>query len=141
MATRHALRAKDPLLRKVLRWSELSRQGNNASFTEIVAFISANPEWPYLQQLERRAEQAIDENTPGKTSLRWLSSHPPVTGNGMSALGKALIADGRNEEGETFLRRAWIERTYNRRSSRLFLKQYGKFITKEVHWARLDNLL
>jgi soluble lytic murein transglycosylase len=141
MATRHARRAKAPLLRKVLRWSELSRQGNNASFTEIVAFISANPEWPYLQRLERRAEEAIDENTPGETALRWLSSHPPVTGNGMSALGKALIADGRNTEGEALLRRAWIEGTFNRRSSRLFLKQYGKFITKDDHWARLDNLL
>lgn len=141
MAKRHARRPNDPLLGKVLSWWELSRRGNGASFKEVASFISANPEWPHLRRLERRAEEAIDEKTPHEIVLRWFSSHPPITSDGMTALGKALITDGRSTEGEAVLRRAWIEGSFNRRSSRLFLKEYGKFFSEGDHWARLDNLL
>ena len=140
MSGRQARQAKNQLPAKVLRWMELSQRGNSASFGEIVAFIDANPDWPYPNRLERR-EEAIDENTPNSVALRWFSSHPPITGDGMTAYGEALIAKGDQKAGEALLRRAWIEGRFNRRSSRLFLKQYGRLFSKDDHWARLDNLL
>lgn len=141
MAAREARKSKNRLPAKVLRWMELSKRGNSAGFDEIVAFIDANPNWPYPKLLERRAEEAIDENTPHSVALRWFSKHPPITGDGMTAYGEALIANGDREAGEAMLRRAWIEGRFNRRSSRLFLKQYGNLISKDDHWKRLDNLL
>lgn len=141
MATRQARQAKNQLPAKVLRWMELSQGSNSASFDDIVAFIDANPDWPYPNLLERRAEEAIDENTPHDVALRWFSSHPPITGDGMTAYGEALIAKGDRKAGEAMLRKAWIAGRFNRRSSRLFLKQYGRLFSRDDHWARLDNLL
>lgn len=141
MAGREARQAKERLPAKALRWMELTRRNTGASFEEIVSFMKANPDWPWQSRLERRAEEAIDESTPNERVLEWFSRHPPETGDGMIAYGEALVAAGQKEKGHALLRRAWVEGRFSRRSSRLFLKQYGRHFTKDDHWARLDNLL
>ncbi|NKB20866.1 MAG: transglycosylase SLT domain-containing protein [Alphaproteobacteria bacterium] len=140
-AYRTAKHGRAKLPRKLLRWMDMTQRGTTASFGEITNFIRQNPTWPRQQRLQRRAEEAIDENTSGAEILSWFAKRPPINTDGHIALGEALIATGKINEGQTHLRRAWITGRFNRRSERLFLRQHRKMFTAEDHWQRLDGLL
>lgn len=136
-----AKRGRSKLPRKLLRWLDMTQRGTTASFDDITTFIRQNPEWPRMRWLQRRAEEAIDENTSDAKILAWFSKHPPIKTDGRIALGEALIATGKISEGEAHLRRAWITGHFNRRAEKLFLRQHRKLFTAEDHWQRLDGLL
>jgi len=129
------------LPKKLLHWLDMTQRGTTASFAEITSFIRQNPSWPRKRWLQRRAEEAIDENTSSAEILSWFSKHPPIKTDGRIALGEALIATGKIIEGEAHLRRAWITGRFNRRYEKLFLRQHRKMFTADDHWQRLDGLL
>lgn len=141
MARRWARRARNPLPRKILKWREMLQSGNGYTFSEIVRFVDRNPDWPKLNGLRDRAEEAIDESTPTQDVLAWFAKRPPRTTDGMIAHGQALIARGQKAEGSELLRRAWIYGRFNRRAETLFMRQYRKRFTRQDHWQRLDQLL
>jgi soluble lytic murein transglycosylase len=136
-----ARQGRSKLPRKMLRWMDMTQRGTTASFSEITRFIRQNPAWPRMRWLQRRAEEAIDENTSSDEILSWFAKHPPIKTDGFIALGEALIATGKVSEGEAHLRRARITGRFNRRSEKLFLRQHRKMFTAEDHWQRLDGLL
>jgi soluble lytic murein transglycosylase len=141
LARRWAGRAKNPLPAKVLKWMEMLQSGNSYTFSEIVHFVDQNPDWPKLNKLRDRAEEAIAEDTSNSDVLGWFTKRPPRTTDGMIAYGQALIANGQKAEGSELLRRAWIHGRFNRRAESLFLRQYRKRFTRQDHWHRLDQLL
>lgn len=141
LSRRWARRAKDPLPAKVLKWLEMSQPGNSYRFSEIVGFVEQNPDWPKLNRLRNRAEEAIDETTPTDDVLAWFTKRPPQTTDGMIAYGQALISRGQKAEGSELLRRAWIHGRFNRRAENLFMRQYRKRFSRQDHWQRLDQLL
>jgi len=134
-------KAKNPLPGKVLRWMYFSRPGTPAGFEEISGFVTANPDWPNQHRLIRQAEKAINGKVPADKLLAWFSHHPPVTAVGGGALGSALIASGRVDEGEAILRNAWVGGDFNSQDERAFLKRHGKLLTSDHHNRRLDRLL
>lgn len=134
-------KAKNPLPAKVLRWLYLSRRGTPAGFDEIAGFVAANPDWPSQGRLVRQAEKAIKGKIPAAKLLAWFARHPPVIAAGSKALGSALIASGRVDEGEAVLRNTWIGGNFNSRDERAFLKRHGGLLNSEHHSQRLDRLL
>ena len=138
---RHAARARHPLPRKILKWLEMNQPGNGYSFSEIVNFVTQNPDWPRPNTMNNRAEEAITETTPTQVVLDWFSNRPPRTTDGKIAYGQALIASGRHDEGYAQLRDAWVNGRFSRRDEVLFMRQYKKRFTELDHWERLDNLL
>ena len=140
-ARRHARDAREPLPRKILAWLEMTHPGNTFDFDAVTGFIKQHPDWPRMDQLRRRAEEAITESTPTTAILAWFSRFPPETTDGLLAYGQALIVSGRRDEGYALVRRAWIEGTFSRRAEVLFMRQYHKLFTGEDHWARLDRLV
>jgi soluble lytic murein transglycosylase len=138
---RHARRAKDRLPAKILRWMEMSTPGNNVSFREISAFITANPDWPRQSSLQRRTEEAITGRTPNSLVRKWFDTHPPRTTDGMIIHAELLIRDGKRTEGRKILRKVWTIGRFTRKSERFFLRQHRKLFSKADHWKRLDHLL
>ncbi len=134
-------KAENPLPAKVLRWLYLSRRGTPAGFEEIAGFVAANPDWPSQDRLVRQTEKAINGKIPAEKLLAWFTQHPPVTAAGGKALGSALIASGRIDEGEAILRDTWIGGNFNSRDERAFLKRFGGLLNSEHHSRRLDRLL
>ncbi len=132
---------KDPLARKILQWARLKKPDPKAKFTEIAAFMAANPDWPDRQRLQRQAEEAMTSKTPDDVVLAWFANHVPISGYGMARLGVALVAEGEEEEGRKILRDAWIRGNFTKVRERAFYKRNRRLLTLDNHRRRLDRLL
>lgn len=133
--------ATDPLLAKVLDWMRLARPNSGASFAEIAAFVRDNPRWPQPSVLQRRAEEAIVLSTPSDDLLVWFAAYPPITADGRTAFGEALLRKGRDAEGRKALREAWMLGDFGVLQERQFWARHGKLLTAADNVARLDRLL
>ena len=136
-----AAKAESPTPRKVIEWIYMRQPGANVSFAERVAFIAANPSWPLLTELRRRAEEAIDESVPAVELTAWFAIHAPLTAKGMMAYARALKAGGNPERAAEIARKAWVSGLSGRSDERNFLKEFGDALTTEDHRDRIDRLL
>lgn len=134
-------RASDRRLAKVIAWLNIARSGTTASFSETVAFINANPDWPDLKRLERRAEEALGPGHPRDAVLAWFAKREPRIVNGRAALADVYLETGRRNEAIALIRSAWIEGSFAAESRRGFLDRYGSHLRREDHVARFDWLL
>ncbi|WP_142846977.1 lytic transglycosylase domain-containing protein [Telmatospirillum sp. J64-1] len=140
-ANKVAAQAKDKLLAKVVRWQELIRPRSGATFADITAFIDANPDWPQMGTMQRRAEEAITVATPDSQILAWFADRKPLTVDGRMALAKAYLNSGQKEKAVEVARDAWINGTFGVLQERNFASTFGNLLTHDDHWARLDRLL
>lgn len=136
-----ARRLADPIAAKVLRWIVMSEPDTDASFREIADFISANPSWPGQTRLRQRAEEAMTEATPPGEVLAWFGDKAPLTSDGMTRLGAALLATGNEAKGRAQLRKAWIEGNFGTKQEKTFFERYPEYLSREDHLARLDRLV
>ena len=134
-------RIQDPLLQKILVWSDISKTSSTADFDEIADFIESNPDWPRQRRLRRLAEEALSPETPQQRIVSWFERHEPVTTIGHVRYGSALLALGRTEKGQDEIRIAWVEGKFSQTEERRFLTQFSEFLTPNTHVQRLDNLL
>ncbi len=139
-AWRHARRAQDPVLTKVLHWLELSHGTSGAHFGEITEFITANPDWPGQLLLRQRAEEAL-YGISDRTVAEWFERSPPVTPNGKIRLAEIWIASGRVEQGQERIREVWIKSDFTAFEEKSLLQRYGDLMRPADHVKRLDRLL
>ncbi len=131
---------KTPLALKIITWARLSRPDPKATFEEISQFMADNPDWPSRKGLQRRAEEAMDGNTPDEAVLAWFKDLKPISGDGMARLGEALLAAGKRDKGEKVIRDAWINGNFTKRRERAFYKRHRRLLSVEAHQRRLDRL-
>ncbi len=131
----------NPAAAKLFRWLDLTRNGSRALFPEIAAFITANPSWPSMRLLRRRAEDAMKENTPPRDILEWFAARKPVSAQGRALLGGSLIAVGEKKRGRKVIRDVWINGDFTKRQEKRFYRRFHKQLTIGDHNARLDRLL
>ncbi len=141
LARAEARKGTSPLLGKVLAWMEYVSPQSGATFADITAFIRANPGWPDIPVLMRRAEEAITVATPDQAVLDWFDHDPPVTVAGAMAYGKALLASGQKAKATPLLRRLWIQGNFGAQQESTFLNDFGALLTAHDQIARLDRLL
>jgi soluble lytic murein transglycosylase len=132
---------QDPLLQKILIWSDISRTSSEATFNKIADFVENNPDWPRQRRLRRLAEEALNPETHPKRVVSWFARFEPVTTVGRFRYGEALLALGLTEKGQGEIRKAWVEGKFSKAEEQKFLAQFGKFLTPKTHVERLDNLL
>lgn len=140
-AHRIAAKARDPLGAAVLRWMDYSRAYNDVSFTDISAFIAANPDWPRQRALEASAETAMLSDVENKTVLAWFRWRDPVSRDGRLRFADALLAEGDVARAEKFVRHAWVEDNFSSKDVKIIYRRYKKLLRKEDHVARLDRLV
>ncbi|MCS5607526.1 MAG: lytic transglycosylase domain-containing protein, partial [Alphaproteobacteria bacterium] len=106
-------KAQNPLPAKALQWMHYLKRGNQSKFSEIAAFLNANPNWPSIEILIRRAEEAMEiSHISDQVALDWFTRHPPLTGPGQMRLAEAMLAMGLPEEGKQWLRYAWVNNKF-----------------------------
>jgi soluble lytic murein transglycosylase len=132
---------RDPLLLKLVRWKDYSSANPTGDFSDITTFIDANPDWPLLAQVQKRAEAQITAATPPTQVLAWFQAHPPLTPDGGMALARAYASMGQNEKSAEVARRTWVEGNFGAMQERQFLAQFSDALRPEDHWRRLDRLL
>jgi len=69
-ATKIATSIGDPVARKLAEWALLRNSESEAGFERYTSFIHANPDWPSVPLLRRRAEERLWQERRGVASLR-----------------------------------------------------------------------
>ena len=78
---------KNPVGAKILLWARLTKPNPKADFAEISAFMAENPDWPGQIGLQRRAEEALNGQTPDGVVLAWFEDREALSGYGKARLG------------------------------------------------------
>src|SRR4051812_23508061 len=126
----HAARAKDKLLAKVILWMDLTRPGSGRNFSEIIAFHDANPDWPGLNILRLRAEDAIATLSDGELRA-WFERVPPMAPHAKLRLADMLMAEGKQKEATALIRDAWINGDFGANEEKIVSQRYGALLRNE----------
>jgi soluble lytic murein transglycosylase len=93
-ATKLAASIDDPAARKLIAWAALRDPDNPVGFDEYNSFIQANPDWPSIPLLRRRAEARLwQERRDGATVRRFVGAQP-ATAPGRLAVARLLLNEG-----------------------------------------------
>jgi soluble lytic murein transglycosylase len=131
----------DPLARKLVEWSLLRANDNEADFARYNAFIAANPSWPSIGKLRRRAEAMLwAENAHLSTIRSFFADREPLTANGHFAYARALLAHGHRMAARAHVRAGWTQ-PFRRSVENDSRKLFGKLITRADDKRRMDRRL
>ena len=130
----------DPAAKKLVEWAILRSDDTNAGFDRYVAFLSANPGWPSVCMLRRRAEAALlQEGRSPATVLAFFAKTQPMTPRGRFALARALLAQGDRAAAQFYVREAWRYDAFPEELESQALDAFRDFITRADHMARMDD--
>ena len=91
----------NPVARKLIEWLVLRADNGDAGFGRYAAFIAANPSWPSINLLRKRAEGALwEERRAPATVLSFFDATRPTSAKGRLALARALLTTGERGEAE-----------------------------------------
>ncbi len=135
-------RGSHPVANKLFRWLELQLPRSGVAFEDIVQFVDQNPDWPALDTISRRAEEALlDRPTNDTLVLAWFGTRSPLTPDGAMRYADALTASGDRTRAQQVIHDHWIAGTFNAVQHKRWLDRYRGQFTPEMHWAKLDKLL
>lgn len=131
----------NPVGDNLLLW-RIATSDARAAFSELDLALDRLQGWPMRWQIQREAEWKIqDSGLSAALIADWFEGREPVTGEGRVALGRALIATGRVEEGQAEIVTAWRTQTMRLSAQDETLRRHGDLFTAEDHAARVDTLL
>jgi soluble lytic murein transglycosylase len=132
----------DPLARKLVEWLILRSDDSDADFSRYAAFIAANPSWPSIVTLRRRAEAALwQEHTEPTTVVAFLQTSPPRSAKGKFALARALLAQGDTAGAQKAVRQAWHDDGFSADLETQAREIFAGLITPADDKARMDMRL
>ena len=131
----------DPAARELIHWLAIRLTPKDVGYERTRDFIRRNPNWPSMTLLRRRAESLLlSEKRDPKEALAYFGNAQPVSGEGMVALARALLAAGNQGHAIPWLRRAWREEELTMTLEQEILGQHGNLLTSADHKARADRL-
>jgi peptidoglycan lytic transglycosylase len=129
----------DPVARKLVEWALLRSENNTAGFYRYAAFISANPSWPSINRLRRRAEAALwQEQAEPATVRAFFAKEPPLSPKGRLALARALLAAGARSGAQALVRETWRRDALSADLEEQVLDNFRDLLTAADHKARMD---
>jgi soluble lytic murein transglycosylase len=105
-----------------------------------MAFITANPTWPGLVGLEINAERRMADASDASV-LEWFRVREPESRDGRLRLIKAAEHANDTKRASAVARQSWLEDDFGPDEEKEFLARFGRYLTPDVHTARLDRLL
>jgi soluble lytic murein transglycosylase len=135
-------RGDHPVANKLFRWLELQLPRSGIAFEDIVQFVDQNPDWPALETISRRAEEALLDR-PGNNTLvlAWFGTRAPLTPDGAMRYADALSAAGDRERALRVVREHWVSGTFNEAQHKRWLERYRGMLEPQHHAAKLDRLV
>ena len=138
---RARIELENPVAQKVLLW-RIAMSDARAPFSDIDLAVETLAAWPRSWSIQREAEWKIEDSGLSSALIAaWFDDREPVTGEGRVALGEALIAIGRDAEGEEQIRTAWRSQTLRLTDQSETYQAHRDRLTGEDHAARVDFLL
>jgi soluble lytic murein transglycosylase len=140
-ALRLARQSGNKVAPRLVTWMAYVSGRSDADFAQLTAFIDANPDWPMMSNMTKRAEESITAATPNAQVLGWFDHHAPTTADGGMAFARSLFAVGRNEQAVAVVRDTWVVQSFGALQERQFLNQFADYLRPEDYWRRMDRLL
>ncbi|MEZ5889069.1 MAG: lytic transglycosylase domain-containing protein [Xanthobacteraceae bacterium] len=138
-ATESQRAISDPLARKLVEWMILRSDDNDVGFARYNAFITANPVWPSIGKLRRRAEAALwTEKADLATVRAFFAKEEPLTALGRFAYARALLANGIQTAAQAQMRVGWTQ-PFSRDVESEARDIFGGLITPGDDKARMDR--
>jgi peptidoglycan lytic transglycosylase len=132
----------DPLARKLVEWVILRSDDNEVDFGRYSAFIAANPGWPSIVTLRRRAEAMLWQERAGSAAVRgYFASTRPLSAKGRFALARALLTDGDRAGAQALVREAWRNDPFSQELEAQALDLFGELIARADEKVRMDRAL
>ena len=132
----------DPLARKLVEWLILRSDDSDANFARYAAFIAANPSWPSIVSLRRRAEAALwQEHSDPAAILAFFRTEPPRSAKGKFALARALLSRGDSAGAQQAVRQAWRDDSFSADVEAQARDSFAGLITPADDKARMDTRL
>jgi len=129
----------DPLARKLVEWVLLRSDNNTSDYSRYAVFISANPSWPSIGLLRRRAEAMLWQEQAEPASVRAIfAKAQPLTAKGHFALARALMAFGDRAGAQAQLRASWRNEALSSDLEDQVLDTFKDLLTPADHKARMD---
>ena len=97
----------DPTARKLVKWALLRNSDNPAGFDDYNNFIRANPDWPSLSLLRRRAEARLWQERRDAVTVGSFVGAQPLSAHGRLALARALLSEGDRTGASREVRVVW----------------------------------
>ena len=132
----------DPIARKLVEWVILRSDDGSPDFSRYLAFIAANPSWPSITTLRRRAEGVLwQERADPQTVIRFFATEPPHTVKGHFALAQAFLAQGNSAAAASTLRDTWRSDGFSSDLEAQARETFAGLITPADDAARMDARL
>ncbi len=123
-------------------WSRIRAGGSarGVDWADLVAFLKRRQQWPDQPTLLAAAEYAMPIDLPAGQVLDFFGAREPESSRGARRLGEALIATGRQEEGEDRLVKTWRRQTLDVAEEKAFLAAHATLLEPH-HPERLEMLM
>jgi len=132
----------DPAAIKLVEWAYLRSSASLAGLERYAAFARANPSWPSVGMIQKRAEGALWDDKRDAAMVRgYFAGSEPRSGKGRLALARALLAQGDMSGARRYAREAWRRDTFAVEIEQQALEAFAGLLTAEDHRARMHRLL
>ncbi len=133
---------QDPVSRKLVEWAILRSDSNGASSARYLAFINANPSWPSVGMMRRRAESMMWAEQADAGAVRaYFAKNPPLTARGQFALARAMLAQGDRAGAQAQVREGWRSEGFGADVESRVLETFSGLLSAEDHKARMNMRL
>ncbi len=132
----------DPLARKVVEWVILRSDDATVDFSRYASFIAANPSWPSIVTLRRRAEAALwEQQVDPQTTIGFFAHEAPLSAKGYFALARAFLIKGDSARAYAAVSTAWRETGFSEEVEGQARQMFAGLITPADDKARMDARL
>jgi soluble lytic murein transglycosylase len=129
----------DPVARKLLDWVLLRDADSSVGFDRLAAFIQANPDWPSIPLLRRRAEARLWQERRGAGAVHRFVGMEPTSAAGRLALARALMGEGDRAGAEREVRAVWRSAELSTEMEAAVLDTFHDVLTPADDTARMDR--
>ena len=129
----------DPVARKLVEWVLLRDSDSGVGFDGYAAFIQANPDWPSVSMLRRRAEAQLWRERRDVATVRRFLAGQPTSALGRLALARALLNGGDRAGAEREVRGVWWSAEMSADFENAVLNEFADFLTTADDAGRMDR--
>ena len=137
-ATALAATVKGPVARKIVEWTMLRRSDSAAGFQRYVVFLRANPDWPSLPLLRRRAEAKLWQEQRDAATVRRFVGEESSGPLGRLALARVLMSEGDRDGAAREVRAVWRSAELPADIEAGVFDAFHDVLTRADHVARMD---
>jgi soluble lytic murein transglycosylase len=138
-ATAWAATSGNPLAQKIVEWALLRRSDTEAGLERYAAFIRANPDWPSIPLIRRRAEEKLWQTRPSAGTVRRFVGDDPTSTTGRLALARVEMEEGNRAAAESKVRAAWRSAPLSAEMEAILPAAFPGVLTRADHVARMDR--